>query len=131
VLNRFQHGIVFKTIEQIYQILTPSSIFYFSQPSPKIRRAFLPHPPARRKSESRRFEKISRGKADPFLPQKMLCFAQSALGLAVFLPALLLCRSTTPRVVARSARETLWILSGIFDKVGSSGIIKTLQKYRY
>ena len=42
----------------------------------KIRRAFLPHP-ARRKSESRRFEKISRGKTNPFLPQKMLCFAPS------------------------------------------------------
>ena len=36
----------------------------------KNRHAFLPHPPAWQKSESRRFEKISRGKANPFLPQK-------------------------------------------------------------
>ena len=44
----------------------------------KNRHAFLPHPPAWQKSESRRFEKISRGKANPLLPQKMFCFASSA-----------------------------------------------------
>jgi hypothetical protein len=68
---------------------------------------------ARRKSESRRFEKNSRGKANPFLPQN--CFAPSELCLAFL--ALLFCRSTTLCVVARSARGTL--VSVIRDSAGN------------
>src|SRR3989344_4662112 len=59
-------------------LISVTPIYYRTSPTSKIRRAFLPHPPARRESESRRFEKISRGKTNPLLPQKMFCFASSA-----------------------------------------------------
>ncbi len=111
--------------EPINKCILPFYFFLIHSPPRQNQKgsppAFIPQTPFCGRTKSKiPAEKISLGFANPF-PQKTV--SQNRVRIGIAFPALLLCRSTTPCVVARSARGTLSV--SCFENRCEFGSIKT------
>ncbi len=84
-----------------------------------------PDPSSARAKSKIPAEKISRGFANPF-PRKLFRKTESAICIRTFRPFPLEKLCASHRGALAHGCAIVWIFSRIFDKVSSSGIVKTL-----